>query len=124
MGQHAGFWLRLIAAIIDGIILGIANWIVGLVFGNGGITLIITVLIGWGYFAYQEASIKQSTIGKNILNLKVTDTNGERISFKKATVRHFSKYISAFILCIGYLMVAFTERKQGLHDFMAGTLSR
>jgi uncharacterized RDD family membrane protein YckC len=59
-----------------------------------------------------------------IFGLKVTDLYGNRISFERATGRHFAKILSAMILCIGYLMVAFTERKQGLHDLLAGTLVR
>jgi uncharacterized RDD family membrane protein YckC len=56
--------------------------------------------------------------------MKVTDLNGNRISFERATGRHFAKWLSGLILCIGYIMVGFTERKQGLHDLLAGTLVR
>jgi uncharacterized RDD family membrane protein YckC len=56
------------------------------------------------------------------LGIKVTDLSGERIGFGKATGRYFGKIISGLILLIGYIMVAFTEKKQGLHDMMAGCL--
>ena len=68
-----------------------------------------------------ESSVNQGTIGKMALNLKVTDLNGERISFGRATGRFFAKYISSITLLIGYIMAAFTERKQALHDMIAGT---
>lgn len=56
------------------------------------------------------------------LGIKVTDMSGNRVSFGKATGRYFGKFISALILSIGFIMVAFTEKKQGLHDMMAGCL--
>jgi uncharacterized RDD family membrane protein YckC len=59
-----------------------------------------------------------------ICGLKVTDLNGNRISFERATGRHFAKWLSGMVLGIGYLIVGFTERKQGLHDLVAGTLVR
>ncbi len=56
------------------------------------------------------------------LGIKVTDLNGHRIGFGKATGRYFGKIISAMILFIGFLMIGFTKKKQGLHDMMAGCL--
>jgi uncharacterized RDD family membrane protein YckC len=56
--------------------------------------------------------------------MRVTDLQGNRISFAQATARHFCKYLSAMILFFGYIMVGFTARKQGLHDMIAGTLVR
>jgi hypothetical protein len=69
-----------------------------------------------------ESSTKQGTLGKMALGIKVTDLNGNRIDFSKASGRYFGKIISSIILCIGYIMVAFTQKKQGLHDIMAGCL--
>jgi uncharacterized RDD family membrane protein YckC len=56
------------------------------------------------------------------MNLKVTDMNGNKIGFGKASGRHFGKILSGMILSIGYIMAAFTEKKQALHDKMAGCL--
>ncbi|MDX2476435.1 MAG: RDD family protein [Gammaproteobacteria bacterium] len=56
-----------------------------------------------------------------IHGMKVTDAAGQRINFIKATVRYVAKILSSFILMIGFIMVAFTAKKQGLHDFIAGT---
>ena len=69
-----------------------------------------------------ESSRFQGTLGKLAVQIKVTDLDGNRISFGRATGRHFGKIVSGMILMIGYIMVAFTERKQGLHDIMAGCL--
>jgi len=76
----------------------------------------------WIYEAAMESSSKQATLGKMALGLKVTDEQGRRISFGRATARYFSKIISGMILLIGYIMAGFTARKQALHDMIAGTL--
>ncbi len=76
----------------------------------------------WLYFALMESSVKQGTLGKMALGIIVTDANGNRISFGRATGRYFGKIISGAILCIGYIMAGFTEKKQALHDMIAGCL--
>lgn len=81
-----------------------------------------SIMAGWLYAAGMESSSYQATLGKMALGLKVTDLRCNRISFARATGRHFAKWLSALILMIGFIMVAFTERKQGLHDMLAGTL--
>jgi uncharacterized RDD family membrane protein YckC len=75
-------------------------------------------LVNWIY----EAGMESSTLGKMALGLKVTDIWGKRISFARATGRHFAKYLSGAILMIGYIMAGFTARKQALHDILAETL--
>src|SRR2546428_774442 len=67
-------------------------------------------------------SPRLATVGKMVFGLKVTNLEGHRISFARATGRHFAKLISAMILLIGYIMAGFSERKQALHDMIAGTL--
>ncbi len=84
--------------------------------------IVINIVGIWLYFALQESSEHQATLGKRALNIYVTDLQGRRISFGQATGRHFGKIISGFILGIGYMMAGFTEKKQGLHDIMASTL--
>jgi len=140
---YGGFWIRVVAAIIDAIILRVVVAPVHLVFGGlgmagmmgglphkglallgGGVTFILLIFGSWLYEAFMESSSYQATLGKMIFGMKVTDLNGSRISFERATGRHFAKWLSAMILCIGYIMVGFTERKQGLHDLLAGTLVR
>lgn len=79
-------------------------------------------IIGWLYFALQESSRTQATLGKLVVGLYVTDEDGRRINFARATGRHFGKYVSGVLLAIGFLMAGFTARKQGLHDMLAKTL--
>lgn len=130
--QYAGFWTRVGAYFIDGIILTlifIPLWF-GLVFisysyGSNdtfyGI-LFVSFLIQWLYFAGMESSTRQATLGKGAVGIIVTDLNGSRISLGRATVRYFAKYLSSFLFGIGYLMIALTEKKQGLHDMIAGCI--
>jgi uncharacterized RDD family membrane protein YckC len=87
-----------------------------------GPALLAQTIITWLYFALCESSAWQGTLGKRLLGIRVTDIDGHRISFMRATGRYFGKLLSAFILCVGFLMVAWTQRKQGLHDLLAQTL--
>ncbi len=119
--EYAGFWIRVVAAIIDGILLGIVGWILREALGNN-LAGLFNFVIGLAYYAGMESSARQATIGKGILGLRVTDLDGNRITFLRAAIRDIAKIISAFILLIGFIMVAFTEKKQGLHDMIAGTL--
>lgn len=84
--------------------------------------MLLPVSIPWLYHALMESSAKQATIGKILLKIRVTDLNGQRISFGRATVRHFSKIISTWTLLIGFLMAGWTKKKQALHDKIAGCI--
>lgn len=133
---YAGFWIRFGAYLIDAILLGIIGGIIGGVFGGamaasgdpgvftGGSILLnlVSLIIGIGYFAGMESSSWQATLGKKALGLVVTDVDGGRISLLNGVGRYFAKILSAVILLIGFIMVAFTDKKQGLHDLIAGTL--
>jgi uncharacterized RDD family membrane protein YckC len=137
MDNYAGFWRRVGAYIIDAIILGIGVAILATVLGvdmgyeaamvgaepeGSGLLNLVSILIGVAYFAGMESSSMQATLGKKALGMVVTDLQGRRISLPRAIGRYFAKILSAIILLIGFIMVAFTERKQGLHDKLAGTL--
>jgi len=84
--------------------------------------ILVQLVLTWLYFAFCESSPWQATLGKLALGIRVVDMEGNRISFLRATGRHFAKLLSGLILMIGYVMVAFTQRKQGLHDIIASTL--
>ena len=83
---------------------------------------LIGLLLPVAYYAGLESSRWQATLGKRICRLRVTGLDGGRISLARALGRYFGKFLSALIFCIGFLMVAWTARKQGLHDLLAGTL--
>jgi uncharacterized RDD family membrane protein YckC len=140
--RYGGFWIRFVAIIIDilavsivvfpiGAVLALALGLAGHAVGmpHHGVHLVrmmVTVpfnfLVNWLYGAGFESSSYQATLGKMALGLKVTDLAGQRISFARATGRHFAKILSGLMLLIGYIMAGFTERKQALHDLIAGTL--
>lgn len=142
--RYGGFWIRFVAAIIDGIIVQVvvlplsflAGGVVGFAGAMGGaprsgipilggiIGFVIGIAGTWLYEALMLSSTRQATLGKMIFGMKVTDLSGNRLSFAHATGRYFAKWLSAFTLLIGYIIAGFTERKQALHDMVAGTLVR
>jgi len=142
--RYGGFWIRLVAFMIDLILKGIIvlpfSLFMFLIIGAAGravsmpfvgvrlviliIRAVFSALVSWIYEAALESSPYQATLGKMALGMKVTDLAGNRISFARATGRHFAKYVSGMIFFIGYIMAGFTERKQALHDMIAGTLVR
>ena len=81
-----------------------------------------SIVITWLYFALLESSTRQATFGKMALGLFVTDLEGNRLSFARASGRYFSKIISGMTFTIGFLMAGFTAKKQALHDMIAGCL--
>jgi uncharacterized RDD family membrane protein YckC len=124
---YAGFWIRVGAAIIDGILLAIVNWILSLALLTAGsleliyVAYLLNLVVNIAYYAGMESSDKQATLGKMAVGIKVGNENGEKLSFANAAGRYLGKILSAFILLIGYIMVAFDEKKQGLHDKLANT---
>jgi uncharacterized RDD family membrane protein YckC len=138
---YAGFLTRFLAAFIDGLIVQTVVFVVSLgasfaVIASAGqgpegagalFALQVVLQIGsqvfaWLYSALQESSDAMATVGKRAMGIRVVDLSGEKISFGRATGRYFGKIISALILGIGFLMQPFTERRQALHDIMAGCL--
>lgn len=126
--EYAGFWRRVAASFFDnavttfvglglGIILVIFNIPIPQIISN-----IVPLLIFWLYFSLMESSDKQATVGKRILGIQVAGIDGNKISFLRATGRTFAKILSVITLGIGFLMVAFTKKKQGLHDMVSETV--
>jgi uncharacterized RDD family membrane protein YckC len=96
--------------------------IIGAIMALLGISAIISGAVWILYYSFMESSKFQASIGKLVLGIIVTDTNGNKLDFSKAFVRNICKIISSIILCIGYIMAGFTEKKQALHDIIANTL--
>lgn len=128
---YATFGARFVAAIVDFFILGIIGYFLNRVVfslpfvGNQQSYLsnsLLPFIVGIVYFGYMESSVSQATYGKQIMGIKVTDVHGKRVSMSRAGLRYIGKYISSFIFFIGYLFVLFTEKKQALHDLIAGTV--
>lgn len=139
---YAGFWWRAAAYLIDMVLFAILGGVVILapLMARGAIpadkplfllteksrqVLAIQLLIYMAYWLYSasfESSSWQATPGKRIMGLAVTDLQGRRITFARASGRFLGKLLSQFLLFFGYLMAAFTARKQALHDLLASTL--
>jgi uncharacterized RDD family membrane protein YckC/Tfp pilus assembly protein PilE len=133
---YAGFWKRLAAFVLDYIIVvlmaAMAGAVIGAFYGisagaptddaASGLGAIAGLLVWWLYYALMESSSRQATLGKLALGIRVVDRQGNAISFGRATARTLAKLLSGTILMIGYLMAAFTSRKQALHDIVAGCL--
>jgi uncharacterized RDD family membrane protein YckC len=149
--ECAGFWLRFLAFLIDNVVMGIGFVLIliPLIFltGLGGLLSQIhpdeeindagifalvgfiflaataSLVFTWLYHALMESSEWQATVGKKALGLVVTDLAGQRVSFGRSTGRHFGKIITNMVpFLIGYIMAGFTEKKQALHDMLAGCL--
>jgi uncharacterized RDD family membrane protein YckC len=137
---YAGFWKRVAASFIDAFAIGlpvgiVAAIIAGLLgFGssfssgfasdafNVGETGISYVLTSMAYAWFHSAAGLMATPGKLAIGIKVVRTDGDKISFLRGFGRYWASFLSLFILGIGFLMAAFTARKQGLHDFICDTL--
>jgi uncharacterized RDD family membrane protein YckC len=127
---YAGFWIRFAAYTIDVVVMLIPLNLLRFLMKAGvspetydaaGAELMVSI-VWWIYCAVLESSPWQGTVGKKVLGLVVTDLNGKRIGFGRATGRFFAELLSFLLLAIGVLMVGWTQKKQGLHDMMAGTL--
>lgn len=144
---YAGFWKRVAAYLIDAFVIGIATQVVQLVvmgvffgisassmgnpetmFASGtGILFVVALYLvplamNAAYYAAFHASSKQATLGKMAVGIKVVRTDGTRISMARGVGRFFATILSSLIIGIGFLMAAFTERKQALHDMVCDTL--
>ncbi len=122
---YAAFWRRFLAFLIDDLLIsGVIFVILWIAVDHQSFFtgLFIVIIFRWIYYAGMESSPIQATIGKIVFGIAVTDMKGARISFSRATLRYFSKILSQVLFYGGYAMAAFTEKKQGLHDKIAGTL--
>jgi uncharacterized RDD family membrane protein YckC len=148
---YAGFWLRLVAHVIDSLLIGFGLCVIVLlgaafvgfgifrdridsadspdvfftagIFGALVLAGLLLVVGTWLYYASMESSLHQGTLGKIALGLIVTDLQGRRVTFGRASGRFFAKIITGLIpLALGYIMAGFTEKKQALHDMIASCL--
>jgi uncharacterized RDD family membrane protein YckC len=138
---YAGFWKRTAAYVIDSFLLTIITTVISTVTGLAMLPLVmagatqpllvvvlqvasylVQLVVMAGYFAWFHASPHQATPGKMAIGIKVVDGQGAPISFWRAIGRFFATFVSTLLLMAGYLMAAFTGRKQALHDLICGTL--
>jgi uncharacterized RDD family membrane protein YckC len=123
--ELAGRLRRMCGWLLDGFVVLLVLF-VGIVigYGPGSFFAVVFVVVSlWLYFALLESSPRQGTLAKMLLNERVTDLEGRRITFERASARHFSMYMSLVTpFLIGFLMAFWTKRRQALHDYVSSTL--
>ncbi|HET6602886.1 MAG TPA: RDD family protein [Xanthomonadaceae bacterium] len=85
------------------------------------VSLAAYVVLAWPYFALMESSAQQATVGKLAVGIRVTDFEGRRIGFGRASARFFATTLSWLTLNLGHALAAWTPHKRALHDYVAGT---
>jgi uncharacterized RDD family membrane protein YckC len=131
--EYAGFWIRLGAKIIDGILLQIVNYVLILpIFGLAGqksatvfgmvwiLQIVLNTFIQIGYITFFLGKYG-ATPGKMACRLKVVNPDGTKITYVKAFARFWGEMLSGFTLSIGYLMAAWDDEKRALHDRVCNT---
>jgi len=147
---YGGFWRRFWSYLIDRFVLGVAFTPVGILvfapmvatesvdwtasdlpaealgaFLGAVLTVAFLALLGsWLYYALLQSSSRQATLGQLALGIRITDLEGRRVSFARASGRYFAALLTGLTFGIGYLIMFLTTRKQSLHDLIAGTLVR
>lgn len=132
--EYVGLWIRFAAMLVDVIILVAAVVVLMIplysaMSSNNTIAqtlsvalfLVLRITVPWLYFALMESSANQGTLGKMALGVKVVDQFNQRVTFGRATGRFFGKILSGAVCYIGFIMAAFTQNHQALHDIIAGT---
>jgi len=137
LGNYAGFVTRLIAWIIDRLVIIAVTFVIGWIanfvlnafpFENDTYRLVVLALallfdiafVLWYFIGLWM--ISGQTLGKAIMGLRVVRTDGERLKFRNAVIRYFGYFLSALLLYLGYIIVLFDNRRQALHDKLAGTI--
>ena len=135
--NYAGFWIRFVAYLIDGLVIFFLFTILLTIFtgdpfyqyrlqpmdfgGDYWSLIFSNWILNIMYYAGLESSSKQATLGKMVLGIKVINKSGERLSPLNAIGRYLGKILSALILLIGFIMAGFDRKKQALHDKLAET---
>ena len=146
--RYAGFWARVGGWLIDQLIIAIPfNIITDLLVSYNqptvttttdasnnvhihwhgdwrtlGLLLLASSVVTWLYTAILQSSSRQATVGQRALGMIITDLDGNRISFARASGRYVATFLTSLTFGIGYLMVIWTRRKQTLQDKIAATV--
>jgi uncharacterized RDD family membrane protein YckC len=129
MEHRAGFWIRFVAFVIDGIIISVIQFLLSLIFGdlmdvetNPGSSSFINLILTIIYFGWFQTYLRGQTLGKKITGIRVTTLDGSNVKLGRMLLREIiGKTVSALILLIGFFMAAGSS-KRALHDRIAGTI--
>ena len=112
---------RAVALFIDLVLIGFVTTLISGVLGTDSHGTVASV-ISWLYFASQESSGWMGTVGKRVMGLAVQGVDGRQLSFTQASIRWVGRLASGMVLGLGYVLAGFNERRQALHDLIAGTV--
>ena len=133
---YAGFWVRVAATLVDGLLLYVFNVAIAMLCGQGltramgmeggdlsGLDGVLSLIQLFAGTLYEIILVGKygATLGKMALKIQVVNADGSKVSYAKSTGRCFASYLSAMICCIGYVLVAFDDQKRALHDHICGT---
>jgi uncharacterized RDD family membrane protein YckC len=133
-GPYAGFGVRFVGLIIDGLLLGLANAIITAItdgFGTveteiGGVqwtAYLIGTAVGIAYTAYFLGSSSGQTPGMRAIGIRVIDAQtGGRVDYGRCVTRYIVAIASGFLLFVGYLWMLWDPQRQTWHDKAAGTV--
>jgi uncharacterized RDD family membrane protein YckC len=124
--KYAGFWIRAVAFVIDAIVLAVLMAVIVVAFDrfDGKMSILRAFLIeavGLLYMPLMWASPRQATFGQRICRLRLVTGDGGAVSLPRGVLRVLGMIVSGAIFGAGYIMIAFTAEKRGLHDMIAGT---
>ena len=133
LGRPAGFWIRVVAVIIDNLLLFLATVLLAAVlFQDNYFSSLLDETVFWTsadtlgvllgvFYAIGMVAAFSGTLGKLLLGMRIVRTDGSRVSLGTASLRYVAQYASLLLLGVGYLMIAFRRDKRGLHDLICGT---
>jgi uncharacterized RDD family membrane protein YckC len=141
--EYASLWRRILAFAVDLFLLGLLSGLLlqpfidflgfrelaatrqhpfgVVVLRTYGVWVLFSIVGAWLYFALQESSTNQATVGKRLFGLRVYTRDEQRISFGKASLRFWAKLLSACILGAGFLMALSNSERRALHDLLSRT---
>lgn len=120
-GPRASFGERFLAALIDGLLLGVAGFLLPRVLGLFG--SLLSILAGLAYYGYLEGSPSGQTIGKRAMNIRVIDyASGGAIGVPRALIRYVARFVSSIPCLLGYFWMLWDPEKQTWHDKLATTV--
>ena len=123
-GPRAGFWRRFGAAFLDGLIIGVPQWILLAIAPDAAAVIyILFLIIAIAYYTYLEGGATGQTIGKRALGIRVYDLReGGPIGYGRGFIRYIGRYVSGIVVLLGYLWMLWDGEKQTWHDKFAGSV--
>ena len=119
---YAGFWIRFAAMVVDMVVVAIPTLIIQSLFGSLILSYVISCIVPWVYFSLMTY-YKAATLGKMLMGIRVVSIDQKRLTLKQVLLREIvGKFVSGLLFVFGYIIVAFTSKKQAVHDMLAKTI--